>query len=108
MRQSPGDAGTEALRAAIARRPVSVRGDALTIQSASQVAIEPPTFALKVNRPRDLHFSYERYLVKSLRHAFGLAGSPIRLSLRKATPSRRRASRVRRGGSDRSGQAGGG
>jgi GTPase len=95
-RRIPGDAVTEALRAAIARRPVSVRGDALTIQSASQVAIEPPTFALKVNRPRDLHFSYERYLVKSLRHAFGLAGSPIRLSLRKATPSRRRASRVRR------------
>jgi GTPase len=95
-RRIPGDAVTEALRAAIARRPVSVRGDALTIQSASQVAIEPPTFALRVNRPRDIHFSYERYLVKSLRHAFGLAGSPIRLSLRKATPSRRRASRVRR------------
>jgi GTP-binding protein len=95
-RRIPGDAVTEALRAAIARRPVSLRGEALTIQSASQVAIEPPTFALRVNRPRDIHFSYERYLVKSLRHAFGLAGSPIRLSLRKATPSRRRASRVRR------------
>jgi GTP-binding protein len=95
-RRIPSDAVTEALRAAIARRPASLRGDALTIQSASQVAIEPPTFALSVNRPGDIHFSYERYLVKSLRHAFGLAGSPIRLSLRKATPSRRRASRVRR------------
>jgi GTP-binding protein len=94
-RRIPGDAVTEALRAAIARRPVSLRGDALTIQSASQVAIEPPTFALRVNRPGDVHFSYERYLVKSLRHAFGLVGSPIRLSLRKATPSRRRANRVR-------------
>jgi GTP-binding protein len=48
-----------------------------------------------VNRPDDIHFSYERYLVKSLRRAFGLAGSPIRLSLRKAT-SRRRANRVPR------------
>jgi GTP-binding protein len=68
------------------------------IQSASQVAVEPPTFALRVNRPNDIHFSYERYLVKSLRHAFGLAGSPIRLSLRKATGSRTRtrARRVRR------------
>jgi GTPase len=94
-RRIPGDAVTEALRAAIARRPASLRGDALTLQSASQVAIEPPTFALRVNRPDDIHFSYERYLVKSLRRAFGLAGSPIRLSLRKAT-SRRRANRVRR------------
>jgi GTP-binding protein len=95
-RRIPGDAVTQALRAAIARRPVSLRGDALTIQSASQVAIQPPTFALRVNRPDDIHFSYERYLVKSLRHAFGLAGSPIRLSLRKAPGSRTRRRRVRR------------
>jgi GTPase len=95
-RRIPADAVTQALRAAIARRPASLRGDALTIQSASQVAIQPPTFALRVNRPDDIHFSYERYLVKSLRHAFGLAGSPIRLSLRKATGSRTRARRVRR------------
>ena len=95
-RRIPGGAVTEALRAAIARRPASLRGDPLTIQSASQVAVGPPTFALRVNRPNDIHFSYERYLVKSLRHAFGLAGSPIRLSLRKATGSRTRARRVRR------------
>src|SRR5207245_2907677 len=88
--------GREAGPAAIARRPASLRGDPLTIQSASQVAVGPPTFALRVNRPNDIHFSYERYLVKSLRHAFGLAGSPIRLSLRKATGSRTRARRVRR------------
>jgi GTP-binding protein len=84
------------LRTAVARRPASLRGEALTIQSAAQVAVEPPTFAVKVNRPNDIHFSYERYLVKSLRHAFGLAGSPIRLSLRKATGSRTRPRRVRR------------
>src|SRR5207244_5908574 len=95
-RRIPGNAVTEALRAAIARRPVSLRGDALTIQSASQVAIQPPTFALRVNRPDETHFSYARYLVQTLRHAFGLAGSPIRLSLRKATKSRTRARRVRR------------
>src|SRR3989441_11147654 len=95
-RRIPGGAVTEALRAAIARRPASLRGDPLTIQSASQVAVGPPTFALRVNRPNDIHLSYERYLVKSLRHAFGLAGSPIRLSLRKATGSRTRPRRVRR------------
>src|SRR5881296_1490762 len=82
-RRIPGDAVTQALRAAIARRPVSLRGDALTIQSASQVAIQPPTFALRVNRPDEIHFSYARYLVKSLRRAFGLPGPPIRLPPRR-------------------------
>ena len=94
-RRIPSHAVLEAMRSAIARRPASVRGAALTIQAASQVAVGPPTFALHVNRP-DIHFSYERYLVKSLRHAFGLSGSPIRLSLRKATTPRARARGLRR------------
>jgi GTP-binding protein len=95
-RRIPGGAVTEALRTAIARRPASLRGEPLTLQSASQVSVGPPTFALRVNRPDDIHFSYERYLVKSLRHAFGLTGSPIRLSLRKAPGTRTRRRRVRR------------
>jgi len=95
-RRIPSHAVLEAMRTAIARRPASVRGAALTIQAASQVTVGPPTFALHVNRPGDVHFSYERYLVKSLRHAFGLSGSPIRLSLRKATTPRARARSVRR------------
>jgi GTPase len=85
---------TAVLRQAIERRPVSVRGEALTLQSAAQVSAAPPTFALKVNRPDDVHFSYERYLTRSLRLAFGFSGSPIRLSLRRASGRRpRRRSR---------------
>jgi len=83
---------TEVLRQAVDRRPASVRGEPLTVQSAVQVAVAPPTFALKVNRPEEIHFSYERYLVRSLRLAFGFAGSPIRLSLRRASTSRPRRS----------------
>ena len=74
-----------AVRQAIERRPTSVRGEALTLQSAAQVAVGPPTFALKINQPDEVHFSYQRYLARSLRLAFGFAGSPIRLSLRRAT-----------------------
>src|SRR5216110_772692 len=62
-RRIPSHAVLEAMRTAIARRPASVRGASLTIQAASQVAVGPPTFALHVNRPGDVHFSYERYLV---------------------------------------------
>ena len=95
-RRLPAPAVTEAVRAAIARRPISLSGAPLTLQSASQVSVGPPTFALRVNRPDGIHFSYERYLVKALRHTFGLAGSPIRLSFRKGTTPRARARGVRR------------
>jgi GTPase len=81
------------LHEALDRRPITVGGDPLTLQSAAQVSASPPTFALLVNKPDAVHFSYERYLTKSLRHAFGFAGSPIRLSLRKAVGPRGRARR---------------
>jgi GTP-binding protein len=88
-RVAPGEV-TTVLRQAVARRPASVRGEALTVQSAAQVSAAPPTFAVKVNRPDEVHFSYQRYLVRSLRLAFGFAGSPIRLSLRRATTTKSR------------------
>src|SRR5499427_1421290 len=71
------------LRKAVERRPVTARGVPLRILGAQQVAVSPPTFALRVNLGGEIHFSYERYLVNSLRHSFGFAGSPIRLLFRK-------------------------
>jgi GTPase len=82
-RVQPGEL-LAALRQAVERRPVSAHGVALRLHSAQQVAVSPPTFALRVNVPGEIHFSYERYLVNSLRHAFGFAGSPIRLLFRRA------------------------
>jgi GTP-binding protein len=73
------------VKQAVDRRPASLRGEPLTVQSAVQVSAAPPTFALKVNWPEEVHFSYQRYLIRSLRLAFGFTGSPIRLSLRRAT-----------------------
>jgi GTP-binding protein len=87
---------SQTLQAALARRPVSLGGVPLTLQSASQVAVAPPTFALRVNKPDEVHFSYERYLTKSIRRAFGFAGSPIRLSLRKAVGPRGGSRKSRR------------
>jgi GTP-binding protein len=87
---------TTVIQQALARRPVSLRGVPLTLQSAAQVGEAPPTFALRVNLPDEVHPSYERYLVKSLRHAFGFAGSPIRVSLRRAHGPRPRARPRRR------------
>jgi GTP-binding protein len=87
---------TAVLQQALDRRPVSHRGVPLAIQSASQVSASPPTFAVRVNRPDGIHFSYERYLAKSLRLAFGFEGSPLRLSFRKAGRMKPSAPRARR------------
>jgi GTP-binding protein len=95
-RRVPAAEVTGVLQQALERRPVSVRGVPLAIQSASQVSTAPPTFAIRVNRPGEIHFSYERYLVKSLRHAFGFEGSPLRLSFRKAGGMKRTAPEARR------------
>src|SRR2546425_283478 len=95
-RRGPASDVAATLQEALARRPVSIAGVPLTLQSATQVSVEPPTFALRVNRPGEGHFSYERYLLKSLRHAFGFAGSPIRLSFRRAVGPKARRPGARR------------
>jgi GTP-binding protein len=87
---------TSVLQQALDRRPVTIRGMPLALQSASQVSTSPPTFAVRVNRPDEIHFSYERYLSKSLRFAFGFEGSPLRLSFRKAGGMKATAPRSRR------------
>jgi GTP-binding protein len=85
-RIAPGDL-LALFRDALERRPMSARGMPLRIQGALQVAVSPPTFALRVNLPDDIHFSYERYLVNSLRHVHPFSGSPIRLLFRKSGKS---------------------
>jgi GTP-binding protein len=92
-RQVSAAEATSVLREAMARRPFTVGGVPLTLQSARQVSTHPPTFALRVNKPRDVHFSYERYLVNALRAAFGFSGSPIRLVFRRAVGPRRHGAR---------------
>ncbi len=96
-RVQPGELLT-LFRAALERRPMSWGGAPLRIQSAQQVAVSPPTFALRVNLPDKIHFSYERYLVNSLRHAHPFTGSPIRLLFRRSAG--------RRGASPRAGRVG--
>jgi len=62
--------------------PPSDKGRRLKLYYITQVGVKPPTFVLKVNDPKLMHFSYERYLENYLRKAFGLTGTPIRLFVR--------------------------
>jgi GTP-binding protein len=48
----------------------------------SQIGTQPPTFALSINQPVELHFSYLRYLENRIRETFGFEGTPIRLKVR--------------------------
>jgi GTPase len=54
----------------------------IKILFGSQIGTAPPTFALSVNQPVELHFSYLRFLENRIRAAFGFEGTPIRLKVR--------------------------
>lgn len=62
--------------------PPSKNGRQLKIKYATQVSTAPPVFLLFVNDEKLMHFSYKRYLVNSLRKAFDLKGTPIRIVVR--------------------------
>ncbi len=49
----------------------------------TQVGVRPPSFVIKANTDRGLHFSYLRYLENRLRDEFGFIGTPLRLSVQK-------------------------
>ena len=63
------------------RAPVPV-GQRVRIYYMSQVAAAPPQFVLFVDRARQLHFSYQRFLENQIRRAFGFEGTPIILKTR--------------------------
>jgi len=74
----------DVLKYAISRHhPPSHNGASVNIKFATQYETKPPKIAIIVNRPHDLHFSYQRYLMNIFREKFDLVGVPIDLSPRK-------------------------
>jgi len=59
------------------------------IYFTSQVAVNPPTFKLKVNFPEELHFSYLRYLEKAIRARYPLVGTPMKWEIIKSSSADR-------------------
>ncbi|MDK9696763.1 MAG: ribosome biogenesis GTPase Der, partial [Siculibacillus sp.] len=62
--------------------PPAVSGRRLKIRYATQAKTRPPHFVVFCSRPEALPESYVRYLTNDLRDRFGLAGVPLRISLR--------------------------
>ena len=69
--------------AVAAMSPHAVDGKLPKLYFMTQVGVRPPSFVIKTNTDRGLHFSYVRYLENRLRETFGFTGTPIRLSIQK-------------------------
>ncbi len=90
MRVTTGELNRLLARAAEANAPKADKGAApVHILYGSQITTAPPTFAISLNHPVDLHFSYRRYLENRIREAFGFEGTPIRLKVRTRRRKRR-------------------
>jgi GTPase len=70
-----------------ANPPPAVSGRRLKLNYITQAKARPPSFVLFCSRADAVPQSYLRYLVNSLREAFDLPGTPVRIALReKANP----------------------
>ncbi len=79
----PAGALNDALqRALVEHAPPSVQGRKLKLYYANQAGVAPPTFALSVNDPGLVHFSYQRYLENRIRELCAFPGTPIRVVFR--------------------------
>jgi GTP-binding protein len=82
-RVTTGELNRLLAQATAAHAPKADKGSRpLRILFGSQIGTAPPTIALSVNQPVDLHFSYRRYLENRIREAFGFEGTPVRLQVR--------------------------
>jgi len=71
------------LKDAVAKhQPPSRPGKWLKFFYATQADVSPPTFIFFCNDPKQIHFSYRRYIENELRDAFGFNGTPLRISFR--------------------------
>jgi GTP-binding protein len=74
-------------QATSANPPPAVSGRRLKLNYATQAKSRPPSFVVFCSRADAVPESYLRYLVNSLRDAFEMPGTPIRITLReKANP----------------------
>jgi len=70
-----------------AHPPPAVSGRRIRLNYITQAKARPPSFILFCSRADAVPQSYLRYLTNSMREAFDLAGTPIRITLReKANP----------------------
>jgi GTP-binding protein len=75
--------------------PPRVGAQRLRIARTYQDESQPGAFVFRVNDPKLVHFSYERYLENKLRQGLGFRGVPLKLIFAKAMRKIDRESGVR-------------
>ena len=89
-KRPPAGEVSDVLREAVAAHgPPRSGTKRLAVKSVLQTGTRPPTFVIKVNDGRLVHFSYRRYLENRLRAAFGFAGNPLRLVFKSSAGERK-------------------
>src|SRR5262245_21555019 len=79
-----------------ANPPPAVSGRRLKLNYVTQPKARPPSFVFFCSRADAVPDSYRRYLVNSLREAFDLPGTPVRIILReKANPFEHKRKKIR-------------
>jgi GTP-binding protein len=85
QKQIPQSEVDELVKQAVDSHPPPRTGSRrLHIARAYQYESQPATFVLKVNDPKLVHFSYQRYLENKLRSGLGFRGVPLKLIFTKA------------------------
>ena len=62
--------------------PPTMHHRSVRLYYITQASVAPPTFVIMTNSPKDVHFSYQRYVVNQIRKRFGFKGTPIRVRYR--------------------------
>ncbi len=84
MKRVPTRTLNQLLERATKRKALPIyRGRPVRLFYGVQVDSAPPRFALFFNFPKEVHFSYFRYLKNSLREEFGFEGTDLKLVARK-------------------------
>ncbi len=64
------------------QQPPTDKGRRLKVYYMTQTGVKPPHFVVFCNSKELFHFSYQRYIENRIRAAFGLEGTPVRLTIR--------------------------
>ncbi len=82
-RRVPTSQLNQGLEEFVSKHPPSMAGtQRIKFYYAAQSAVRPPSFVLFTNRPDNIHFSYQRYLVNCFREKFNFDQVPIRLQFK--------------------------
>ncbi|MEG6565467.1 ribosome biogenesis GTPase Der [Thermoanaerobacterium saccharolyticum] len=63
--------------------PPAEKGRVLKVYYVTQFGIKPPSFAVFVNDPEIMHFSYMRFIENTIRDNFGFEGVPLKIEVRR-------------------------